>query len=331
MAASELDQVLDVIYRAILRETSSFNYYYGSSNDPSLPDGVRGLLAKLAEEERGHRKMLLQEYRAIQKGWGDSDPASGERSGLSYQLPEEPEPVKLPTASSLDVMAVSLPAMLLGGDNILTRVITSPDGRDIGMFLVLYDAMGHGIETTRINSSAASILGEYMDSSVSAAAQSEMLSPARVVSHLNARFSQEYSDSGVFLTMFAGYFDLVAKTLRYTIAGHEPPMIMRSTRSLEPLFDTQLIVGIDQGRKYQEHTVDFGHSDSLCLFSDGILEARDPDGEVYGRQRLNDALAELAGGSSQDILRGVLRKLRNFCHGRPMEDELTMIIVNCCG
>ena len=330
MGKSELEQVLEVVYRAILRETVSFNYYYKAGNDTSLPDGVRGLLAKLAEEERGHRKILLNEYTAIQKGWSAGSPGSGDDGGISYVIPEAPEFAALSVPSSLDVKAVTLPARLVGGDHIFTRVVTSPDGSDRGVFLILYDAMGHGIETTRINSAAASILGDYLDSSVSSDAESDLLSPSRLVSHLNRRFSLQFEGSGVFITLFAAFFDTINGTVSYTTAGHEPPMVVRRDGTLDSLYNTQLIIGIDHERKYMEYSVPFGSGDSLCLFSDGVLEAEDPQGEFYGRERLNRVLATLAGASAGDIVRAILSDLREFCSGSRMKDELTLAAVSCC-
>jgi sigma-B regulation protein RsbU (phosphoserine phosphatase) len=330
MGKSEFDQVLEVIYRAILRETVSFNYYYRAGNDASLPDGVRGLLAKLAEEEREHRKILIREYTAIQKGWSGKGPGDEDRGGVSYIVPESPEFVSLKTPEKLDIKAVSLPARLVGGDHIFSRLVSSRDGSELGLFLTLYDAMGHGIETTRINSAAASILGEYLDSSTSADAEKEILSPSRAVNHLNAHFSSMFQGTGVFLTLFSAYFDLAGRTLNYTIAGHEPPIIVRRDGALESLYNTQLIIGIDEERNYLEHEVPFKQGDTLCLFSDGILEAQDPGGGFYGRQRLKDALKVHSGRSAGDTVLGVLEDLRNFCSGEPLKDELTIAVASCC-
>ncbi|OPL18316.1 MAG: hypothetical protein AVO35_05575 [Candidatus Aegiribacteria sp. MLS_C] len=331
MGKNELAQVLDVVYRAILRETVSFNYYYRASNDPSLPDGVRGLLGKLAEEERGHRKILLKEYTAIQKGWSGRGQHSSEEGSISYSIPEDPEFLSLPAPVQLDVEAVSLPSRLVGGDHILGRVAESGEGSGGGLFLILYDAMGHGIETTRFNSAAASILGEYLDATSSADAETEILSPSRAVTRLNADFSGQFQGSGVFLTLVAVYIDPVGGVLKYSIAGHEPPLIIRSDGTMESLYYTQLLIGIDQERRYMEYSVPFTQGDRLCVFSDGILEARNSAGEFYGRHRLNRVLAGCSERSAKEIVNRILADLREFCGDETLEDEVSVAVVGCCG
>lgn len=330
MGKNELAQVLDVVYRAILRETVSFNYYYRASNDPSLPDGVRGLLGKLAEEERSHRKILLKEYTAIQKGWSGKDQHNREDGSISYSVPEDPEFLSLQTPFQLELQAVSMPSMLMGGDHILSRVVDSGEGSGGGLFLLLYDAMGHGIETTRVNSSAASILGDYLDAGASAEAETEILSPARAVTHLNAGFSDLFQGSGVFLTLVAVYMDPVGGVLKYSIAGHDPPVIIRSDGTLESLYYTQLLIGIDQERKYMEYSVPFGPGDRLCIFSDGILEAQNGEGEYYGRQRLNGVLGSSSELSAREMVNGILTDLREFCGDEPLRDEVSVAVVGCC-
>ncbi|MFO8184518.1 MAG: SpoIIE family protein phosphatase [Candidatus Aegiribacteria sp.] len=329
MSRSELEQVLEVVYKAILRETASFNYYYRAGSDHSLPEGVRGLLAKLAEEERGHRKILISEYTAIQKGWGGTGPGDRGKGSVSYRIPQKLDFLPLTAPECMDFSAVSLPARLVGGDYILTRVVGGPGGDEIGMFMTLYDAMGHSLETTGINSAAAGILGEYLDTTASEDVEREILSPSRAVTHLNGEFSGSFQGTGVFLTLFSGYFDVQNGTLTYTIAGHEPPMLIRSDGKLESLFNTQLIVGIDDQHRYSESTVPFSPGDTLCLFSDGILEAQDTEGRFYGRRRLKDALSGLHGRPAEEVVAGILDDLREFCDGESMHDELTLAVVGC--
>ena len=330
MAKSDLEQVLDVLSKAIVRETLSYNYYFRTGSDDSLPDGVRGLLTQLAEEERVHRKLLLSEYTSVLRGWGGRGSKGDEAGGISYVIPEEPEFVPLTSAATLDVRAVSLPAKLFGGDNILARVITERGKGDIGMFVTLYDVMGHSLETTKINSMAASILGEYLDNTLSPDAEKEILQPSRAVNHLNSEFCREFEGKGVFMTLFTAYIDLEENRIHYTTAGHEPPMLIRENGRVDTLFNTQLVLGIDGNRKYTEHSIPFENSDMLCLFSDGILEARAPSEEFYGRKRLSDALSGHAGSSAKETVLGILKDLREFCMGEPLEDELTIAVIGCC-
>jgi len=326
MAKSEKEQVLDIISKAILRETFSYNYYFKAGQDETMPDGVRGLLSQLAQEERGHRKLLIREYTAVQKGWSSrSEDEPG--NPISYSIPPKPDEIPVEKMDRIDFSAVSLPAKLVGGDNLLVRPVRDVKGSETGLFVVLYDAMGHGIETTRVNAFAADILGDLLNVPVSADAEKQVLSPARVVTELNGGFSREFQGQGVFITLFAIYIDLSDSTITYTTAGHEPPMIHRSDGRIDMLFNTQLIVGIDSDKQYSEQSVAFGRGEKLFFFTDGILEAEDHENEHFGRKRLAESLARHASGSSRKTVRGILKDLSSFIGDRPMNDELTRAVL----
>ena len=72
MSLDERREILRVLSGAIIRETNAFNFYDRGSENPQLPTGARGLLVRLAEEERVHRQLLVNEYTAIEKGWSGS-------------------------------------------------------------------------------------------------------------------------------------------------------------------------------------------------------------------------------------------------------------------
>jgi len=329
MGENELELVLKVLSRAISRETVAFNYYFKQSRNTSLPRGVRGLLTRLSEEERNHRKLIINEYMAVRKGYHEGDEASSGGGGVSYRIPEDPELVPLQKPARLDVKAVSLPARLVGGDNVLSRVIQEGPGRDVGLFITLYDAMGHSIETTEVNAAAASILGEYIDSNSSAGAQKEKLSPSRAVRYLNAELGGGLADQGVFITLFAAYIDLEEGRAIYTIAGQEPPIMVRGDGKVDSLLHTQLILGIDPEFKYREYEIPFSEGDALCVFSDGLVEARNPEDEYYGRRRLAEVLAKSGGKSAEKIIGDILSDIDRFSSGVPVEDEISILLA-CC-
>ena len=220
MDEQEKLEILKVLQTAIMRETGAFNFYYRKSEDGSLPLSVRGLLVRLAEEERRHRHLLLDEYIAVDKGWSGG---RGGESELSYLPPESLSFLPLELDSSLEGAAVTLPGNFIGGDSIYSSVIRDRLGNELGSFLYLYDVMGHSVETTALSGFASSIFGEYMESAGIARMEKENLSPGQVVQLINERFSERFEGQGIFLTMFCAYFDSSQKVLTYTCAGHEPP------------------------------------------------------------------------------------------------------------
>ncbi len=329
MSDDEKGQILKVLTGAIVRETSAFNYYYKGSENTSLPSGVRGILARLAEEERQHRRILMNEYRAVDKGWNE-DQKSGEGKGLSYELPGKLLFNTMQVASYLEAASIALPSALVGGDNIQSCIINDR-GEQTGTLFLLYDVIGHSIETTGINALAARVIGEYLEASSSANMEAEMLSPKRIVRMLNRKIHDRFEGQGVFLTMLCALFDRREAKLTFTLAGHEPPFLVRDDGCAGSLLNTQLIVGIDPEYPYREHTVPFEKGDVLCVFSDGIIEARNPAEEMFARDRVSEILETRWRNPPASIIEDLLKSLSMHIAGREIEDEISILIVRSKG
>ncbi|MBN2185373.1 MAG: SpoIIE family protein phosphatase [Candidatus Krumholzibacteriota bacterium] len=323
---SEIGQVLKVLSKAIARETAAFNYYYRGSEDKTLPAGVRGLLERLAEEERRHRYLLLNEYKNVQKSWNDDDSEVKEHSA-SYPVPSKLDISTLSATTDLEITSLSLPGRFLGGDNIISEAIVGRDNSEKGTFLMLYDVMGHSIETTEINALAARLLGEYIEASTSARMEMDLLSPKKIVCHLNERFSEKFEGQGVFLTLLCILIDYQEKMMTFTIAGHEPPFLVHDRGKVGSLLNTQLIIGVDSNYLYRDSKVPFERGDVFCIFSDGLIEASNPAGEIFGRDRIASCLERSWNLPPREIISDIMDSLRDFCSGRPLEDEISIVVI----
>ncbi|MDD3643330.1 MAG: SpoIIE family protein phosphatase [Candidatus Krumholzibacteria bacterium] len=330
MSVDERGEILKVLSGAIIRETSAFNFYYKGSENPLLPPGARGLLARLAEEERVHRQLLVAEYTTIEKGWSGTGSGPGEES-LSYLIPGDPSFSPLEIGGEFEAAALTLPTRLVGGDNIISRVVRGHDGSARGTLLLLYDAMGHGMETTEINALAARTVGEYVESTSLSRMEADMLGPRQLVEQINARIAERYEGEGVFLTVLGVLFDARRGTLSYTCAGHEPPFIVRRDGAARSLLQTQLIAGIDPAFRYREHAVDFAPGDLFCAFSDGIIEAENREGVLFGRAGVARILEKQRADEPDAIARGLLRALSGHLGGEPVRDEISIIVVKAKG
>lgn len=325
MSSEEKNQILKVLSGAIIRETNAFNYYYKGSEDRRLPSAARGLLSRLAEEERVHRQLLVEEYKAIEKGWSGK-PGGEDETSLSYTIPEKLTWSPLDTGPALEAAALTLPSRLVGGDNMVSRVLRGPGGSEIGTLMLLYDAMGHSMKTTELNALAARAAGEYIDSAFTSSTGQEILSPARIVALLNERIAARYEGEGVFLTVLCVFFDHGKESLTYTSAGHEPPFVA-GAEGARSLLQTQLIAGIDRSFKYREHTVPFSAGEVFCAFSDGIIEASDGSGRIFGREGVARLLERNSGETPGKIIERLLGGLEAHLGGMPLEDEVTVMTV----
>ncbi|HER43638.1 MAG TPA: hypothetical protein ENO08_04175 [Candidatus Eisenbacteria bacterium] len=330
MSEDDKKQILKVLSGAIQRETGAFNFYSKKGEDLALPPGVRGLLTRLAEEERRHRRLLLNEYLSVKKGWHEGEKREKGRT-LSFSIPEQLTLTPLEVSSGLDTAAVSLPSRLVGGDNVLSFVLRGPGGEETITALLLYDVMGHSLETTEINGLAARLVGEHGEMSGSSRVEAEQMSPKRLVGLLNRNIYEKYGGQGVFLTMICVLFDLEEGVFMYTCAGHEPPFVVLDGGKAASLLNTQLIAGIDPEYSYREHEVPFGGGDLLCIFSDGIIEAKNGKGEYFGREGVKRILEENAERSPRDIIEAVLEGVGRFLGDNQLEDEVSIVVVKSKG
>ncbi len=330
MSIDEREEILKVLSGAIIRETNAFNFYYKGSENQNIPAGVRGLLSRLAEEERVHRQLLINEFRAIEKGWNGENGKEGE-PGLSYMIPDDPSFTPLELSERLEAVALTMPSRLVGGDNIFSRVIRDHAGNARGTLLLLYDAMGHSMKTTEINALAAKAVGEYVDSVSLSKMETELLSPRKIVSLINGKIAEKYEGEGIFLTVLCVLFDRGNGTLTYANAGHEPPFLVDASGKASSLLQTQLIAGIDPAFHYREHSMPLGPGDIFCVFSDGIVEAENSEETIYGRSGISKLLEEHRDGTPGDMVACVLKGLKEHLGGLPLKDEVSIIVVKLKG
>jgi serine phosphatase RsbU (regulator of sigma subunit) len=326
LSIDERDQILKVLSGAIIRETNAFNFYYKGSENPSIPAGARGLLARLAEEERVHRQLLVDEYKAIEKGWNGKRDEGGEPE-LEYVIPEDPSFTPLELSERLEAVALTLPSRLVGGDSVFSRVLKDHSGNSRGTLLLLYDAMGHSMKTTEINGFAAKTVGEYVDSVSMSKMETEMLSPKKIVTQLNEKVAEKYEGEGIFLTALCILFECDSGSITYTCAGHEPPFLVDSSGKASSLLQTQLIVGIDPAFRYREHSMPFGPGNVFCVFSDGIVEAENDESAIYGRGGISKILEDNRNGTPKEIIYSVLGGLKEHLGRKTLKDEVSIMVV----
>ena len=135
---------------------------------------------------------------------------------------------------------------------------------------------------------------------------------------------------GTFVTAFFGIFMHEQRTLRYASAGHNPPRLKRcSDGSLHSLEDARgLPLGIVEGVEYEDADIELTVGDQMILYTDGITEARNDKGELFGTERLDHAI-ENCMIDAQGLIDATLRELHTFTNGRPADDDRTMVIARC--
>jgi hypothetical protein len=131
------------------------------------------------------------------------------------------------------------------------------------------------------------------------------------------------------MTFFFGLLDPESHRLRFSSAGHLDPYVYRARdKRLEALSSWGFPLGVKRREPFREHDVAFAPGDRLILYSDGLIEAIDDDGDPFGFDRFERTLLEHGHESAEEMKKALLGSIRKFTRNRPPEDDQTLVIVS---
>jgi len=217
-------------------------------------------------------------------------------------------PRELPQLDGWQVAAYYGPARTVGGD--FYDFIPLPDGR-IGV--VVGDVTDKGVPAALIMARTQSVLrGEAP----------RLVEPSAVLQRANEILLPEMPER-MFVTCLYGVLDPGTGRFVYANAGHLPPYL-RTTDGVVELRATGMPLGLLADMRYESHEATLATDQSVVLYSDGIIEAHGPDGEMFGFPRLRELMtADLAG---HEIIDTILERLHAFTgSGWEQEDDITMV------
>jgi PAS domain S-box-containing protein len=150
--------------------------------------------------------------------------------------------------------------------------------------------------------------------------------PAITIVDANDFIAQD-SKTGMFVTLFYGVLSEKDRTLTYVNAGHNPPILCRSDRSMEELMPTGIALGVMEHQEYSSRTVKIGSGDVVALYTDGVTESINGRVEMFGEDRLRSIIRAHAHQSPQEILAAILREVETFSGGEPQFDDITLMVI----
>jgi sigma-B regulation protein RsbU (phosphoserine phosphatase) len=127
----------------------------------------------------------------------------------------------------------------------------------------------------------------------------------------------------MFVTTFHAVLNLKTGVLAYCNAGHNPPYVLRAEGGFETLGATGIPFGVMEDLPYGIAEVTLRHGDALFVYSDGISEAFNPEGEEFGTDRLEAGLVAAHGQSANAIVTRVLTDTNVFANGADQSDDIT--------
>jgi serine phosphatase RsbU (regulator of sigma subunit) len=185
--------------------------------------------------------------------------------------------------------------------------------------LAFGDVSGHGLTSGIVMAMAKSALLVQIGYDAS---------PARVLQVLND-IVMKTAPKRILMTFFFGLLDTESGVLRYASAGHLDPYVFRTkSRRLEPLSAWGFPLGVRRREPFREAEARLEPGDRLVLYSDGLIEAVDDDGEPFGFARFEAILTEHGEKSAQEIKNALLGSLRRFTRNRPPEDDQTLVVLS---
>ena len=149
------------------------------------------------------------------------------------------------------------------------------------------------------------------------------LTPSQLVTNVNRVISQNVSENK-FITFFYGVVDTKNNRLTYTNAGHNAPLLVRRDGSVFCLSTGGVILGILPDHPFSQGSIDLQPGDQLLLYTDGISEAMNTEGEEFGEARLQQFLRTIAPRAAYSTLQEINQAVSAF-HSALERDDRTMI------
>jgi sigma-B regulation protein RsbU (phosphoserine phosphatase) len=223
-------------------------------------------------------------------------------------------PARIPDIPTLSLAAHYQTAQRAGGD--YYDFFPLSEGK---WGLLIADVSGHGPPAAVImavtHSLAHTFPGPY-------------LRPGELLQHVNHHLQALYTANGdTFVTAFYGIYDPQQRTLTYSSAGHNPPRLKRCENGALALLDggRGLPLGLLPGVRYEDDVLELVPGDQLVLYTDGITEAYNAAGEMFGLARLDKVLENCSIGAT-GLLDAVLEALEEFTGGRAAHDDRTLLV-----
>lgn len=246
---------------------------------------------------------------------------AGEKHAMDHdlQIAREIQKILLPSDApdlpGFQLSGLNLPARTLSGDYFDYLVV---DENHLG--IVIADVSGKGVP--------ASLIMAMCRSAVRSQAQGHR-SPATVLRAVNRQIYPDMKED-MFISMAYVILNRHTGEALLARAGHDAPLLYRSkTRMVERLNPKGMAVGIDSGGVFDRFCTDFPFcfeaGDLLLLYTDGLTEALDAEGNEFGVERLTEELLEDARGEVVETLHRLAHSVQTFSAGMPQHDDITLI------
>jgi sigma-B regulation protein RsbU (phosphoserine phosphatase) len=241
---------------------------------------------------------------------------------LAAEVQKSLLPQDQPMVKGLDIAGKNVSCDEIGGDYF--DFIWRPDSKKGPFSVVVGDISGHGVDSALLMTTARAFLRMR-------ASQPGTIS--EIVTAMNRHLTQDILESGRFMTLFYMTIDPDKNHIDWVRAGHDPALIYDPLRDeFEELKGSGIALGVNDAFDYEENfRRDLINGQIIAIGTDGIWEAVNGEGQMFGKMRFRDIIRKNANEGAGDILNAVYRELNQFTLGQRSEDDITLVVIKIDG
>lgn len=226
-------------------------------------------------------------------------------------------PAEAPAINGFQISGLNVPARQVSGDYFDYIKV---DEERLGVAIA--DVSGKGVPASLIMAICRSVLR---------AEAARNPSPADVLRKVNRQLYPDIKED-MFISMAYLILDHQRDGITLARAGHDAPLLYkRASQSVTPVKSPGMVVGIDSGNVFDRITTDFAvpleRDDCLVLYTDGVTEALNSDGDEFGLDRMIQSVRASASDGAQTIVKRIIEDVRNFTGSLPQNDDITLIAI----
>ncbi len=231
---------------------------------------------------------------------------------LAHETQQHLLPLSLPANPTYLLRAFSQPTRHVGGD-----FFEFLDHGDQVLAGALADVSGKGVSAALLSALTQGVLNTELRPEVD---------PAEGLGRVN-QFLCRRTPSNRFVTLFFFQLDAAGKGL-YINAGHNPAFVFRAqTRGVEALDPDCMIVGAFSEASFQSAPLELAVGDLMVVYSDGLTEAENPAGKMFGEDRLRELICRFAPQGAAQLEEQIQEAIEDFTEGHPQTDDVTLMLV----
>ncbi|MGD9301004.1 MAG: SpoIIE family protein phosphatase [Desulfobacterales bacterium] len=241
---------------------------------------------------------------------------------LAKEVQQNLLPREDPVVEGLDVAGRSIYCDETGGD--YYDYLSGSQWGQAKFGILIGDVSGHGIPSALLMATARAFMRQR--SSLSG-------SMAEVVSDVNRQLTRDVEETGRFMTLFYLMIDTTAQKMSWVRAGHDPaiwydPM----TDQFEELHGDGIALGVNESHQFVQYQKSgLKEGQILLLSTDGLWETQNPDGSMFGKDRICKIIRREAHASAREILDTIVLELETFRQNREPADDITLVVIKVTG